>query len=317
MPSPNPFTRRPVVLLLAILSCLLWGSAYPAIKHGYTLLGIGTEDVGSQLVFAGVRFALAGLVLLAGLALRGTAPVYASLRAELGPLVLLGLTLTGLHYLFFYIGLAHTTGVKGSIVVGSSTFFSVLLAHFLYANDRLSRRRIAGVATGFAGVVLVNFRGAGLDLDFTVRGEGFVAIAAFLLSAASIYGKRLSQRMNVIAMTGHQLTIGGLALLGAGLALGGSLGTLSPEALLLLAYMVLLSSVAFALWSLLLKHNRVGSVAVYSFLIPVFGALLSALFLGERILDLRHLAALALVCAGIWTVHREPSPREQPPNPAG
>jgi drug/metabolite transporter (DMT)-like permease len=317
VPSSNPFTRRPVVLLLATLSCLLWGSAYPAIKHGYALLGIGTEDVGSQLVFAGIRFALAGLVLLAGLALRGTAPVYASLRAEAGPLVLLGLTLTGLHYLFFYVGLAHTTGVKGSIVVGSSTFFSVLLAHFLYANDRLSRRRITGVVTGFAGVVWVNFRGAGLDLDFTLRGEGFVAIAAFLLSAASIYGKRLSQRMNVIAMTGHQLTIGGLALLGTGFALGGSPGTLSPGAVLLLAYMVLLSSVAFALWSLLLKHNRVGSVAVYSFLIPVFGALLSALFLGERILDLRHLAALALVCAGIWIVHREPAPREQSPNPAG
>lgn len=316
--SSNVFSRPSVVLLLAGFSCLLWGSAYPSIKHGYALLGIAPGDIGSQLVFAGVRFTLAGLVLLAGLALRGAASVTATLRAEAGPLFLLGLTLTALHYLFFYIGLAHTTGVKGSIVVGSSTFFSVLLAHFLYANDRLNRRRLFGCLTGFAGVVLVNLRGGTLDLDFTLKGEGFVAIAAFLLSASSIYGKRLSQRMNVVAMTGHQLTIGGILLLGTGFLLGGSLGHLSPEAIGLLAYMILLSSVAFALWSLLLKHNRVGRVAVYSFLIPVFGALLSALFLGERILDPRYLIALGLVCAGIWTVHREPiRPGINPPSQAG
>jgi drug/metabolite transporter (DMT)-like permease len=292
--------------MLATASCLLWGSAYPAIKHGYVLFAIDAGDIGSQLVFAGVRFALAGLVLLAGLGLRGGAPVLAPLRAEAGPLIALGVTLTTLHYLFFYIGLAHTTGVKGSIVIGSSTFMSVLLAHFIYANDRLSRRRIAGCVAGFAGVVLVNVRGGALDLEVTLRGEGFVAVAAFFLSAASIYGKRLSQRMNVIVMTGHQLTIGGVLLLAIGFGLGGRLGHFTPASTALLAYMVLLSSAAFAVWSALLKHNRVGRVAVYSFLIPVFGAVLSAFFLGERIFDARYLVALTLVCAGIWTVHREP-----------
>ncbi len=313
MPHPVFYTRRSIVLALATASCLLWGSAYPAIKHGYTLFAIAADDVGSQLVFAGVRFALAGLVLLAGLALTGRQPLLAPAREHLWPLVVLGLTQTTLHYLFFYIGLAHTTGVKGSIVVGSSTFFSVLLAHFLYANDKLSRRRVIGCITGFAGVILVNLNRGGIDLDVSLRGEGFVAIAAFLLSASSIYGKRLSQRMDAVVMTGLQLTMGGLVLWATGFALGGSLHGFTAASTALLAYLVLLSSTAFALWSLLLKHNRVGTVAIYTFLIPVFGALLSAIFLGERILDLRYLAALVLVCAGIWTVHREPTPVAGPP----
>lgn len=298
------YTRRSGVLLLAGASCLLWGSAYPAIKQGYTLLDITPGNVGAQLLFAGWRFALAGLVLL-GFAFATGRPLLAPARSYAGPLAVLGLTQTTLHYLFFYIGLAHTTGVKGSIMVGSTTFFSVLLAHVLYANDRLTPRRALGCVLGFAGVVWVNVHRGAFDLDFKLLGEGFVVIAAFFLSASSIYGKRLSQKMDVIVMTGHQLTFGGVVLLVAGYAMGGHLGGFTPASFALMTYMVLLSSVAFALWSLLLKHNRVGEVAIYSFLIPVFGALLSALFLGERILEFRFLAALTLVCTGIWLVNRE------------
>lgn len=73
----------------------------------------------------------------------------------------------------------------------------------------------------------------------------------------------------------------------------------------LLFYMVLLSSVAFSLWTILLKYNRVGLVTIFNFLIPVFGAVLSAIFLGENILEWKNVAALALVCSGIWLVTKE------------
>ena len=56
----------------------------------------------------------------------------------------------------------------------------------------------------------------------------------------------------------------------------------------ILGYLTLLSSVAFALWSILLKYNRVGMIAPFNFLIPVSGALLSAIFLGENILELKY-----------------------------
>ena len=62
------------------------------------------------------------------------------------------------------------------------------------------------------------------------------------------------------------------------------------------------SAVAFALWSLLLKHNPVGSVAVFNFEIPIFGAILAALVLGENVLEWKNLVALVLVSIGIWLV---------------
>ena len=68
---------------------------------------------------------------------------------------------------------------------------------------------------------------------------------------------------------------------------------------------------AFALWSLLLKHNRVSLVTAFTFLIPVFGALLSALFLNESILEWKNALALLLVCLGIRQVTGEDAPRRR------
>lgn len=290
--------------MLAGLCCLLWGSAYPAIKGGYALLAIGADDVPSKMVFAGDRFAIAGglLLLMARLTQRSISGLSATQWRQI---TTLGLTQTSLQYIFFYVGLAYTTGVKGSIMNATGTFFSVLLAHFIYHNDRLSLTKVIGCLVGFAGVMVVNFNRDLLDFDFSLLGEGFVVLAAFILSAASIYGKKVSQSMDSVALTGYQLGIGGVALMLGGTLTGGTLAgfTLASSALLL--YLAVLSSVAFALWTILLKHNRVGTVTIFNFLIPIFGAILSAMFLGETILEWKNLLALALVCFGIWLVNRE------------
>ncbi len=305
------FTDRRVVFLLASLCCLLWGSAYPAIKNGYALLQIEAGDIPSQLVFAGWRFLLAGAVLVA-FAAASRKNVLGFDRRTLGQMTLLGLTQTSLQYLFFYLGLAHTTGVKSSIMNATGTFFSVLLAHFIYHNDRLSYPKVLGCVVGFVGVMVVNVGRGPLQFDFTLRGEGSVVMAALVLSAASIYGKKLSQRIDSVVLTGYQLAIGGAALLLVGLALGGTLRGPGLGAVLLLGYLVLLSAAAFSLWTTLLKYNRVSMVAVFNFMIPIFGTLLSGLFLDERFLEWKNALALLLVCAGIWLVTREEAPAAQP-----
>lgn len=295
------------VLLLATLCCALWGSSYPAIKNGYELLQIAPHDVSSKLIFAGYRFLLAGLCLLL-LAVMMRKPVLRLSPRTFGQVALLGLVQTGLQYVFFYIGLAYTTGVRASILNATTTFFSVLLAHFVYHNDKLSTRKSLGCLLGFAGVLTVNAGAGPLDALPSVHGEGFIVIAAFVLSAASIYGKYVSHRMDAMVMTGWQLAIGGLALLVGGYATGGTLGHMTATSTLLLIYLALLSAVAFTLWSLLLKYNPVGRVSVFAFLVPVFGAGLSAIFLGESIFEWKNLAALVLVCAGIGLVTRAQVP---------
>ncbi|WP_296247605.1 DMT family transporter [Pseudomonas sp. UBA4194] len=299
------------VLLLATLCCALWGSSYPAIKNGYEMLLIAPHDVSSKLIFAGYRFLLAGVCLLLLAVIMGK-PIMRLSRHTFGQVALLGLVQTGLQYVFFYIGLAFTTGVRASILNATTTFFSVLLAHFVYHNDKLSTRKSVGCLLGFAGVLTVNAGAGPLDTLPSLHGEGFIVIAAFVLSAASLYGKYVSNRMDAMVMTGWQLAIGGLALLIGGYATGGTLGHLTPASTLLLVYLALLSAVAFTLWSLLLKYNPVGRVSVFAFLVPVFGATLSALFLGESIFEWKNLAALVLVCVGITMVTRA-----QVPSPVG
>ncbi|EOA4405510.1 DMT family transporter [Citrobacter amalonaticus] len=302
-PHPQPlFARKNVVWLSAAFCCLLWGSAYPAIKSGYEIFQIAADDIPSKIVFAGYRFLFAGLLLLL-LAIAQRKPIGRLSSRQFGQLTLLGVTQTSLQYIFFYIGLAFTTGVKGSIMNATGTFFSVLLAHFIYQNDKLSYNKTLGCILGFTGVMVVNFNSGLLDFNFTLAGDGSIVLAAFILSAATLYGKRLSQTVDPTVMTGYQLGIGGLVLVIGGYVFGGTLAVHGLASVAILGYLTLLSSVAFALWSILLKYNRVGMIAPFNFLIPVSGAVLSAIFLGENILEWKYAIALVLVCSGIWWVN--------------
>lgn len=303
--KPSIYQTRPGVFALATLCCFLWGSSYPAIKNGYALLAIAPADIASQMLFAGWRFVLAGLILLIVARAMGRS-VLALERRQIPRLALLGLTQTAIQYVFFYIGVAHATGVKSSIMNATGVFFSVLLAHVIYANDRLNARKAMGCLIGFAGVVVVNLKGGGLDFDFSVLGEGFIVIAAFVLAAASIYGKRLSHEIDPVVMTGWQLLAGGLILVAIGVAGGGKMEGLGAVSGAILLYLALLSAAAFALWSLLLKHNPVGMITPFNFLVPVFGVSLSAMFLGESMMRWTYLIAMVLVCLGIWMVTRSP-----------
>ncbi|OMF08278.1 EamA family transporter [Paenibacillus amylolyticus] len=290
-------------MLVASLCCLLWGSAYPSIKLGYIAFNILPEDIASKYVFAGYRFTLAGLLLLLLSRIVRKEKLQLS-KPQWTSLIMLGILQTGLQYMFFYVGVANTTGVKGSIMNATTTFFSVVLAHFIYKNDKLSRNKIVGCLLGFVGVIIVNFHTDLLAFSFSFTGEGFVIIAALVFSVTALYAKRLTATIDVLIITGVSLFVGGLVLTLLGLSLGGRVTHFTLESTSNLIYLALLSSVAFCLWNMLLKYNKVGRVSVYNFLIPVFGALLSALFLGETILELKNLAALLFVSVGIYLVNR-------------
>ena len=298
----NFYTSRKNIVLLAALCCLLWGSAYPAIKVGYELFNI--KDLGSKLVFAGYRFTLAGIFILV---FEGVTKktVFNFTKKQFGEITLLGMTQTALQYIFFYVGMSYTTGVRGSIINGIGTFVSIILAHFIYQNDKLNFNKIAGCLIGFLGVIIVNLNGQSLgETSFTLKGEGFIMLAAIIFAAASIYGKKITQIQQPSIVTGFQLSIGGITLTVLGFILGGSLTRFTMKSTTLLIYMALLSSVAFVIWTQLLKYNKVGIISVFNFLIPIFGTLLSAVFLGENIFDIKILIALVLVCYGIFLVYK-------------
>lgn len=301
----SPLAHRSVAILLAIFCTILWGSAFPAVKSGYELFHIGVDDTAGKLAFAGLRFLVAGLfVLLFNFFFNKSENSLKSInKQEWSRLLLLGVIQTSLNYYFFYVGLSYTTGAKSSIINSSTVFFSAVMAHFLFANDRLTLKKGFGVFIGFIAVILVNLEGK-MALSFTLFGEGFMVLAALFNSIGNLYSKQISRKVNPIILTAIQLSFGGLLLLVVGLAMGSPFPTSSGRGYLLLLYLTLISSVAFTIWTALLKYNKVSSITIFNFLIPVVGTLLSALILKEEIMQLQYLFALPAVAIGIYLVNK-------------
>lgn len=292
-----------VVLLLAALACALWGTAFPFIKLSYQALNLHAGDTYGEILFAAYRFLLAGLLVLGFTVIRGESLRLESWRNWLAVLIL-GILQTSLQYYFFYVGLAHTTGVKGSIIGASGSFFAVVISHFVYANDRINLYKIIGLVTGFTGVILINLSKGGLDLDVTLIGEGYLIFSALVSTIGSVVAKNISGRVSPMLATGYQLVLGALLLLAVALT------RVSPNHLQfntfawgMLIYLAFLSAAAFSIWYIILKYNPLGKIAIYRFLIPVFGVIFSAWFLPGEAIDLKVFISLGLVSVGIIAVN--------------
>lgn len=296
------FTNVFFVTAAAILCCALWGSATPFIKTGYELM-LPDKDVPSTMLFAGIRFFLAGIITVIIYSVAGKRVLYP--KAEnLGKVAVVSLFQTVIQYIFFYVGLANTTGVKGTVISGSSTFFAILIASLIFRQEKLTFKKIFACVLGFAGVIAVNLKGLDFNMNFT--GDAFVLFSAIASAASSVIMKRYSNDEDPVVISGYQFIMGGAVMMAIGLLFGGGVEITTFKAGAVLTYLAFLSAIAYALWGILLKHNPVSKVTVFSFTIPVFGVLLSNVMLAEEsnVSLLNLLIALVLICAGIMVNSR-------------
>lgn len=300
--NKNKLTWAPVVILMAGFCCLLWGSAFPCIKIGYKLFQIKSGETASQIMFAGIRFALAGMMVIITFSLMNKKVIKPSSPAKIATLSLFQ---TILQYVPFYIGLAHTTGVKSSIITGSAVFITILISCLVFRQERLTGKKIVGSLLGFAGIVVVNVAGSGFDFHISFLGEGMILISAVSSAFSSSFIKKFSKDTDVVMLSGYQFFSGGFAMAVLGCAMGGKLQSVSYSAWILLLYMGFISAAAYTLWSVLLKYNDVSKVSVYKFMNPIFGVFLSYILLGESSqMGWQTVLALALVCIGIYVVNK-------------
>lgn len=299
-------TKTYVVVLLAMVCCMLWGSAFPVIKLGYAEFCIDGGDTASQILFAGCRFFLAGVLAWIFGSIAEKKPLLPKKRS-IKKIALLALFQTVLQYMFFYMGLAHCSGVKSSVIDGTSAFVCVLLSALVFRMEKLTHAKVIGCVLGVAGIVVVNLGGE-LGGGFALNGEGFIIISMLSYAMSTILIRRFTaDGDDPVMLSAIQFVVGGVFMTAAGLLLGGRLTVLTPAGAGLLLYLGALSAVAYSLWSLLLKYNPVSKVAVFGFMTPICGVLLSALFLGEtkQAFSINALAALLLVCSGIYIVNRK------------
>ncbi|UHA75864.1 DMT family transporter [Paenibacillus sp. 481] len=320
MKAQQWFTHPVGMAVSATLATLLWGSAMPAIKIGYEALGIGSAAIYEQWVFAGYRFTLAGLLLVlfaavvdrssnaidatGGAAKSGRSLSIWALRGNIGWRVTrLAAVQTFLQYIFFYIGLSLSTGMKGAIITGATSLFQMVIARMIDRSETFTPAKTFGLTLGFAGVAIVTLNQGGLTMSLNI-GDLCLLVSALFGACGNVLARHEARQLPVLWLTGRQMLLGGIGLTVIGAWKAGIAPFQWDAATIgLLTYLAFLSAAGFSLWNLVMKYNRVSTVSMFLFLIPVFGVLLSAWLLDE-VWNVWTFVALFLVVAGIVVVNR-------------
>lgn len=277
----------------------------PIIKIGYEDLGIVAADYGAQWLFAGYRFTLAGLLLIIFhyLVTRRKGKKEQLNKLGKGRLSRLALIQTFLQYLLLYVGLSYSTGIQGSIIVGSTSLFQMLSVRFVNSAERLTVMKITGLLLGFLGIAAVGIGKGDLSLSFG-WGELLLLGSAFFGGVGNVLAKQESRHEPVLSLTGRQMALGGLLLIVVSVPMVGVAPfPINGTLLMYLLYLSVLSAVGFGIWNTIMKYNDVGRVSMYLFLIPVFGVILSSILLGEQMSGWVGIS-LSLVVSGILIVNR-------------
>ncbi|MBF1624017.1 DMT family transporter [Prevotella sp.] len=289
------------VTIFALTAAIAWGWAYPLIKLGFSEFAISADMTASKMLFAGIRFCLSGLIILA---IAGSKKRDFKVRRPIDwwYILLFCMMNTTLHYAFFYFGLSHSEGSRAAILNSLSVFSVVIFACIFFKSDRMTVKKIIGCIVGFAGILSLNLGGAESG-KFTWLGDGMIILNALCGASASLLTRGLGKRVDVFVGTGYSLAIGGALLIIPGLMMGGELPQITLLGITYLLLLIAISTLGFTLYNKLLTCNPVGKVAIYNSLIPVVGAVTSCLCLDETFY-IKYMIAGALAAGGIYIINK-------------
>ena len=164
--------------------------------------------------------------------------------------------------------------MNASVFNAVGTLLYVVLAWIVYRDEKLSKLKLIGCIIGFSGILLNNLATQKMGI-LSFKGDGFIIISNICVAVGFLYSKHSVKNSDPFLLTGIQMGIGGFILLAIGLFLGGRLPTITFGGLILLLYLMVVSSVAFSLWTLLLRDYSASLVGMFNFLTPVFGTIFS------------------------------------------
>jgi drug/metabolite transporter (DMT)-like permease len=281
---------RPAIAGLYVLLVLIWSSTWVAIK-------IGLEDA-PALLGAGVRFALAGLVLLA-LAAVGRR----SLRTDWPLAGVLGLFPFAFAYGLVYWGEQYIPSGLAAVLFGVLPLYVGILAAFLLPDAPLRPQLVLGIVIALGGLALTFAESLELgDEDLALAGALALALSPLGAAAGNIGLKRRARELDPIVLNGWGMLGGGLLLLVSS-AVGESWSEFAwtAEALGSIGYLALIgSAIPFVVLTILLRHISAQAMSFLAMLLP-FGALLFGAALYDEALTWRALAGAGLVAAGLLT----------------
>lgn len=290
----SPVVRRRAYLAF-VLVCLIWGTTYLAIK-------VALETI-PPMAMGGIRYAVAGIVLGAGLWLRGTPlpprstwPSFAFVG-----FFMLGLGNGGVVYAEQFVpsGLA-------AVLIATSPFWMTGVESLWPGGERLTLRHLFGLIVGFGGILVLVWP----DLLTSLSGGSRYGIGVLALQIACVgwaigssYAKRFSQSRDVLAGAALQMFFGGAwMLLFATLAGEWPRLHFNPTTAFALAYLTVAGSIAaYTAYAYALKYLPVSTVSLYTYVNPVIAVALGTLLLGEPF-GARMVVAAVIIAAGILIV---------------
>ena len=306
-PSTSIFQRPVWVALLAFIAAFSWGWAFPLIKLGFAEYGITQDMTASKMLFAGLRFGIAGIIILViafvtkrPFSYKSTVPRKPLANALF--LLLFALMNTTLHYACFYIGLSYSQGSRAAILNSMSVFTLVILACIFFKTDKMTYRKLLGCVVGIAGILTLNM-GSQESGAFTLLGDGLIILNALCGASAGLMTRGVNKCVDVFVGTGYSLTVGGALLIIPSLLMGATLPHVTLWGICILALLVAISTIGFALYNKLLTCNPIGKVAIWNSLIPIVGALTSCLCLHETFYA-KYLWAAGLATIGIYIINK-------------
>ncbi|MDA0229942.1 MAG: DMT family transporter [Proteobacteria bacterium] len=202
-------------------------------------------------------------------------------------------------------GQSHVASGLASILLATTPLFTVVVAHFMTSDERLSGGRLAGIAVGIVGIVILIGSDAGEGFEYSLLAHIALLGAALFYSFGGVYGRRF-QRMHVtpiVTATG-QITASSLMLLPVALVVDRPWVVDMPGGgtWLALAGLALLStSLAYILYFRILATAGATNLMLVTFLIPVSAIILGAAFLAER-LQVNHFIGMAIIGIGLGAI---------------
>ena len=276
---------------------VVWGSTYLAIR-------VMVETI-PPLLGAGVRFLIAGALMVGVLAaVRGWTAVRPT-RAQLFGTGLVGLLLPGANAVVSVAEVEVPSNLAALLIASVPLILIVLRAA---SGDRPARASYAGVLVGFVGVGLLLMPGERPD-GATLGGMLLMLVAACMWASGSFAGSRIDLPANPLVSVGWQMLLGGVAITLAGLAAGEStdLGGFSADSVLAFAYLVLIGSlIAYTAYAWLLRNVPVSKVGTYAYVNPAVAIVLGWLILDETI-TATTLAGAAIIIASVAVTVRSES----------
>ncbi len=294
------FKNKKNAIFISLIAMLLWGSAIPLIKSTYAVLDVARDDTGMKILIAGMRFFLAGVITTIYFKIFNKEKVDVK-KINIKFIIILGFIQTTVQYLFYYIGLSNTEGVKAAIIQASNAFFVVILSAVLIKSEKINKKIILSLLLGTMGILIVNYK-PGSSFSFTVNGEMAILIATICNAMGTVLVRKYGREENPFVLNATQFIIGAIPLLIIGILTKKNPLELNITAVLMLLYGGFISATSFTLWTIVLKYHSSGEFGIYKLFIPIFGSLLSIIILGEKF-TINLLIGLTLVLLGSFVLN--------------